>query len=92
MTPEALKPAEVLHQNGLEQAIDRYEQSDFFLDFSENTRLAYAADLAQLQEYCRTQDISEVSKIKSEDIRNWHHQLRQAIRAPATINRKSTSL
>ena len=92
MTHEALRPTEVSHQNGLEQAIGRYEQSESFLDLSENTRLAYAADLAQFQKYCRTQDISEVSKIKSEDIRNWHHQLRQAIRAPATINRKSKSL
>jgi len=76
----------------LEQAIDRYKKSDSFLVLSENTRSGYTADLVQFQEYCRTQDISSVRQVESEDIRNWHHQLRQTGRAPATINRKRASL
>lgn len=95
MTPEALRvrrSEEVLGQNGLEQVIDLYKQSDFFLNFSENTRSAYAADLSKFQEYCKTQGISEVRQIESEDIINWRNQLRQAGRAPATINRKRASL
>jgi len=92
ITPEARRPEGVSHQNGLEQSIDRYKQSDSFLALSENTRLAYTADLAQFQKYCRTQNISEIRQIESENIRNWRYQLRQAGRTPATINRKRENL
>ncbi len=91
-TPEARQSEVISHQNGLEQTIGRYKQSDSFLDLSENTRSAYTADLTQFQAYCKTQDISEVSKIESEDIKNWYCQLRQAGKAPATNNRKRSSL
>lgn len=91
-TPEVRQPREVPHQNELEQAIELYNHSDFFLDHSGNTHLAYTADLAQFQTYCKKKDISEIRQIKSEDIRNWQDQLRQAGKAPATINRMQSSL
>lgn len=91
-THEALRPTEVSHQTELEQTIGRYEQSDQFLDFEENTRFAYATDLDQFQKYCRIQDISEVNKIELEDVLNWRDQLRQAGKTTATINRKLASL
>lgn len=92
-TPEVRRQEGVSHQNGLEQAIGLYKQSDFFLSFSEITRLGYTADLTQFQEYCETEDISSMARqIGSENIRNWHCQLKQAGKAPATVNRKSSSL
>lgn len=78
--------------NGLQQVIDRFQRSDFFLGLLEETRSAYAADVAQFQEYLRIQNISEVSKIELKDIINWRYQLKQAGKAPATINRKRASL
>ncbi len=91
-TPEVRRPEEVSRQNGLEQAIDHYKQSNFFLNLSESTRPVYAADLAQFRQYCRTQDILSIGQVKSEDTRNWRNQLAQNGYAPATINRKRASL
>lgn len=92
MIPEARRPLEALQQNGLEQSIKRYQNFKPFLALPKNTRLAYTADLAQFQEYCRIQGIPSINEMVPEDIRNWRDQLRQDGYAPATINRKVSSL
>lgn len=83
---------EVPYQNGLEQAIDRYKQSDSFLVLSKGTRLGYTADLAQFQGYCQVNAIQTINRLSSRSVENWRDQLRQGGYAPATINRKRASL
>lgn len=93
MTPEARQSEGVSHQNGLEQAIDQYKQSEYFLGLSDNTKVFYNHDLTQFQEeYCQAHNILSPDQLTPEDVTNWRDQLRQDGYSPATINRKRASL
>lgn len=93
MTPEARQSEGVSHQNGLEQAIDQYKQSEYFLGLSENTQVFYNHDITQFQEeYCQVHNIISPDQLTPEDVTNWGDQLRQNGYSPATINRKRASL
>ena len=93
MTPETRQSEGVSHQNGLEQAIDQYKQSEYFFALSRNTQVSYNHDLTQFQEeYCQVHNIMSPDQLTPEDVTNWGDQLRQNGYSPATINRKRASL
>jgi len=92
MTPEIPRPEEISHQNGLEQAIDRYKQSDSFLALSKNTRLAYTTDLAQFKRYCQTQGVLSITALSPQESIDWLETLRAQRCSQSTSNRKRASL
>ena len=49
MTPETRQSEGVSHQNGLEQAIDQYKQSEYFFALSRNTQVSYNHDLTNFK-------------------------------------------